>query len=142
VFQPARLACRVRHVRGTWPVPAGRRAVRWPAAKAAGLALVVAGVAALSHSLADESSLRADIEHAIALGFTGKLCIHPRQIAVTNQLLSPSDADITWASQIVAAARDGSVTVHDGQMIDRPVVLRTQALLARASLVVQERQAP
>jgi citrate lyase subunit beta / citryl-CoA lyase len=109
------------------------------AAAAGGCAGPVDGV---TTSLADESSLRTDIEHAIALGFTGKLCIHPRQIAVANQLLSPSDADITWASQIVAAARDGSVTVRDGQMIDRPVVLRAQALLARASLVVQERQAP
>jgi len=100
------------------------------AAAAAGCAGPIDGV---TTSLADESSLRADLEHAIALGFTAKLCIHPRQVAVANHRLTPSHTDVEWAAQVVAAAGDGSVTVLDGQMIDRPVLARARAILARAS---------
>jgi citrate lyase subunit beta/citryl-CoA lyase len=67
------------------------------------------------------------------LGFTGKLCIHPKQVGTANDYLSPGAENIAWAHQVIAAAGNGSVTVHNGQMIDRPVVLRAQAILARAS---------
>lgn len=100
------------------------------AAAAAGCSAPADGV---TTSLADDSRLHADLEHAIALGFTAKLCIHPRQVAIANQLLTPSEADLEWARQVIAAAQYGAVTVRDGQMIDRPVVLRAQAILARAS---------
>jgi citrate lyase subunit beta / citryl-CoA lyase len=99
------------------------------AAAATGCAAPVDGV---TTSLADDSRLRADLEHAAGLGFTGKLCIHPRQVAVANHYLTPSDADIKWARQIVATAQDGSVAARDGQMIDRPVVLRAQAVIRRS----------
>jgi citrate lyase subunit beta/citryl-CoA lyase len=108
------------------------------AAAAAGCGAPVDGV---TTSLADDSRLLADLEHAIALGFTAKLCIHPRQVAIANQRLTPSEADVEWAQQVIAAAQDGAVTVRDGQMIDRPVVLRAQAVVARASSTRQEGQA-
>jgi citrate lyase subunit beta / citryl-CoA lyase len=108
------------------------------AAAAAGCGAPVDGV---TTSLADDSRLHADLEHAIALGFTAKLCIHPRQVAIANQRLTPSAADVEWARQVIAAAQDGAVTVRDGQMIDRPVILRAQAILARASSAIQEGQA-
>jgi citrate lyase subunit beta/citryl-CoA lyase len=99
------------------------------AAAAAGCAAPIDGV---TTGIADEDSLRADLAHAAALGFTGKLCVHPRQVAPANECLSPSDADLEWARQVVAAGQ-GSARAHDGQMIDRPVVLRAEAILARAS---------
>jgi citrate lyase subunit beta / citryl-CoA lyase len=100
------------------------------AAAATGRAAPVDGV---TSRIGDDARLRADLEHAVRLGFTGKLCIHPRQVGTANEYLSPSAADITWAHQVIAAAGDGSVTVLDGQMIDRPVVLRAEAVLARAA---------
>jgi len=48
--------------------------------------------------------LRADLDHAVTLGFSGKLCI-PRQVAMANQRLSPSNADIRWAREAIAAAQ-------------------------------------
>ena len=98
-------------------------------AAASGRAAPVDGV---TTGIADDRGLRADLERALRLGFTGKLCIHPGQVAVANEYLSPSAAETAWAGQVVAAAGDGSVTVIDGQMIDRPVVLRARAILARA----------
>jgi citrate lyase subunit beta/citryl-CoA lyase len=100
------------------------------AAAASGRAGPVDGV---TTSIADDLRLRADLERAVRLGFTGKLCIHPSQVGAANGYLSPSASDVTWARQVIAAAGDGSVTVADGQMVDRPVVLRAQAILARAS---------
>jgi citrate lyase subunit beta/citryl-CoA lyase len=100
------------------------------AAAAAGCAAPIDGV---TTGIADEDSLRADLVHATALGFTGKLCIHPRQVAPANEFLIPSGAELEWARQVVAAGQSGSATAHDGQMIDRPVVLRAEAILARAS---------
>jgi citrate lyase subunit beta / citryl-CoA lyase len=102
------------------------------AAAAAGCAGPVDGV---TTSVADDAALADDLAHAVALGFTGKLCVHPRQVEAANQRLSPADTDVEWARRVVAAGEDGSVTVLDGQMIDRPVVLRAQALLNRAAAV-------
>jgi citrate lyase subunit beta/citryl-CoA lyase len=107
----------------------------WQARSALVLAAAASGRAApvdgVTTAITDERRLRADLESAVRLGFTGKLCIHPSQVAVANECHSPSAADTAWARQVVAAAGDGSVTVIDGQMIDRPVVLRAQAVLAR-----------
>jgi citrate lyase subunit beta / citryl-CoA lyase len=105
------------------------------AAAAKGRAAPVDGV---TTSLADGQRLCADLEHAAALGFTGKLCVHPSQVGPANEYLSPSAADVAWARQVIAAAEDGPVTVTDGQMIDRPVVLRARGILALASLCVRE----
>lgn len=100
------------------------------AAAAAGCGAPVDGV---TTAVGDETLLRADVEHAAGLGFTGKLCIHPRQVEVVKQSFAPSERDVAWARGVIAAAEaaGGSVKVHDGQMIDRPVVLRARAILGR-----------
>ncbi|WP_028849665.1 HpcH/HpaI aldolase/citrate lyase family protein [Thermocrispum municipale] len=97
------------------------------AAAAAGCAPPVDGV---TTSLDEVGLLRADTAHAVELGFTGKLCIHPRQIEHVHAALRPTDSELDWARRVVAAA-DGGVSVVDGQMVDRPVVLRAERLLSR-----------
>lgn len=99
------------------------------AAAAAGCGAPIDGV---TTAIDDETALRADLEHAVTLGFTGKLCVHPRQIDAVNHGFTPSDREIEWARGVIDAVADGSVAVRDGQMIDRPVVLRARAILARA----------
>ncbi|MDQ0381039.1 HpcH/HpaI aldolase/citrate lyase family protein [Amycolatopsis thermophila] len=98
------------------------------AAAAAGCGAPIDGV---TTTVDDEDVLRADLAHAVELGFTGKLCIHPRQVAAVTEAFTPSDADVAWAREVLAAVTDGSVAVHKGQMVDRPVLLRAQAILAR-----------
>jgi citrate lyase subunit beta/citryl-CoA lyase len=99
------------------------------AAAAAGCGAPIDGV---TTAFDDDNVLRADLGHAITLGLTGKLCLHPRQVAIANQAFAPSDREIEWAHQVIDLAGDGSVAVSNGQMIDRPVVLRARAILARA----------
>ncbi|AEW99831.1 HpcH/HpaI aldolase/citrate lyase family protein [Streptantibioticus cattleyicolor] len=100
------------------------------ASAACGLVPPVDGVTA---SLSDEGALLADAEHAAALGFTAKLCVHPCQVPTVTAVFSPSTEELRWARQVVAAAAgDGSVAAADGQIIGKPIVDRARRLLARA----------
>jgi citrate lyase subunit beta/citryl-CoA lyase len=77
--------------------------------------------------------LRKDTELARRDGFTGRLAIHPAQVAVINAVFTPSQEQIDKAKAIVAAfaAKPGAGTVGiDGKMYDRPHLARAQALLA------------
>ena len=73
-----------------------------------------------------------DTLYAKRLGFGGKLCIHPRQVNTVNRCFSPSADDIAWAKRVVeaAGAANGGAVQVDGKMIDRPVLVRAQAILA------------
>ncbi|HEY1475853.1 MAG TPA: CoA ester lyase [Pseudolabrys sp.] len=82
----------------------------------------------------DADVLRRDTELARRDGFSGRLAIHPAQVAVINEVFTPSAEQIAKAKAVVAAfaAKPGAGTVGiDGTMYDRPHLLRAQALLAR-----------
>ena len=70
-------------------------------------------------------------------GFTGKMAIHPDQVAVINAAFTPNDAEISRANEIVALFRDnpnsGALSLR-GQMIDRPHLVLAERILARAKL--------
>lgn len=78
-------------------------------------------------------TLDTDLRHAVTLGFTGKLCVHPRQVTIVNDAFTPSPYLATWARSVLQAGQDGSATSHAGEMIDRPVLLRAEAILARVT---------
>ena len=83
----------------------------------------------------DEDGLIAEARAAAREGFTGKLAIHPGQVAPINAAFTPTTDEIAHAQEIVAAfAADPSAGVLsvDGRMIDRPHLIQAQALLARA----------
>lgn len=67
---------------------------------------------------------------ARADGFTGKLCIHPAQLAPVAEAFTPTEEEITWAHSIVQAV-DGASAV-DGAMVDAPVIARARAVLSEA----------
>ena len=65
-------------------------------------------------------------------GFSGKSCIHPSQVAIANKAFAPSDAEVARARKIVAAAALAEGTgafLVDGQMIDKPFLLRAQEVV-------------
>ncbi|GGG41719.1 HpcH/HpaI aldolase/citrate lyase family protein [Chelatococcus composti] len=78
----------------------------------------------------DEESAAADARRAAALGFGGKLAIHPRQVAPIQAAFRPSEADIVWARRVIAATRTGAAVRLDGAMIDAPLVARARRILA------------
>jgi citrate lyase subunit beta/citryl-CoA lyase len=99
------------------------------AAAAAGVAGPLDGV---NTDINDEAALTRDSRHAAGLGFTGKMCIHPRQLDGVRAAFSPTEEELAWARRVLDAAGDGAVTVLDGKMIDKPVVDRARRILARA----------
>jgi citrate lyase subunit beta/citryl-CoA lyase len=85
----------------------------------------------------DERGLEADCRAGRSLGFRGKSCIHPAQVAVVNEVFSPSPREITRAREVVdayerAAAEGRGAVALDGEMIDLPVVERARHVLAEA----------
>jgi len=80
----------------------------------------------------NEAGLRRECEEARRDGFTGKIAIHPGQIAAINEVFTPGPAQIAQARKIVDAfaAQPGAGTVGvDGKMYDRPHLARARALL-------------
>jgi citrate lyase subunit beta/citryl-CoA lyase len=83
----------------------------------------------------NEAGLRGEAEEARRDGFTGKLAIHPVQVALINEVFTPSAAAIAQAEAVIAAfaAQPGAgVVAIEGVMFDIPHLTRARGLLARA----------
>jgi citrate lyase subunit beta/citryl-CoA lyase len=85
----------------------------------------------------DAEGFRAEAMLARDLGFLGKTCIHPSQIAIANEVFRPTDEEIAHARKVVEAAREADAKgvgayVVDGKMIDIPFVLRARAIVESA----------
>jgi citrate lyase subunit beta / citryl-CoA lyase len=93
------------------------------------------GVDGVTVEIGDDVRLREDVSRGLRFGLTGKLCVHPRQVGVVHQAMRPSDERLDWAQRVLAAnsAAKGTATQVDGKMVDLPVVLQAQRLLARAA---------
>jgi citrate lyase subunit beta/citryl-CoA lyase len=85
-------------------------------------------------ALDDDALLAADSQRSRRLGFGAKLCIHPRQVEAVNHGFMPGAAELAWARRVLdaAASAGGAAIALDGKMIDRPVLLRAQAVLDQA----------
>ncbi|MFE9320775.1 HpcH/HpaI aldolase/citrate lyase family protein [Nocardia sp. NPDC052278] len=102
------------------------------ASKVADLPSPIDGV---SVRIRDSEAVAEAARQARALGFGGKLCIHPAQIAATAAEFRPSGEDIAWAQRIVASFTGQAGAVHtDGEMVDKPVFERARRILARSSI--------
>jgi len=89
-------------------------------------------------NVADAEGFQTEAGLAQALGFIGKSCIHPRQVALANTVFSVAVAEVDEARRIVAAAQAANeegrgAFLFEGRMIDMPYLRRAQALLAGAS---------
>jgi len=84
--------------------------------------------------LEDMDGLREECRLVQSLGFTGKATIHPRQLAVVNDVFTPDAERIAWARRVIEAfegAPDGLV-VLDGKLVEIPVVRSASRTLAIA----------
>ncbi len=87
-------------------------------------------------STTDDGASRAAAARARSLGFGGKLCIHPRQVRPVAEGFQPTAEELAWARRVLEATGGddldrGAVSV-DGQMVDRPVLLRARSIVRRA----------
>lgn len=82
----------------------------------------------------DLEGLRRECEEALRDGFTGKMAIHPAQVAVINEIFTPTQAAIAAAQAVVDAFASNpaaGVIGLGGNMLDRPHLIRARRLLAR-----------
>lgn len=89
------------------------------------------------YDLKDLAALEDDAKRARALGFGGKLCIHPNQVEVCNRVFAPSEEETAFARKIIAAfdqtrEQGQGVLQVDGKFVDEPVVERCRRILRRA----------
>ncbi len=106
------------------------------AAKAAGV--LSFGLLRSTADYADRQALAAAIAEAKDFGFDGATCIHPSVVPLLNEGFSPSPEEIERARRLIDAADQadqagiGAFT-FEGKFVDRPIVTRARALLARAA---------
>lgn len=104
------------------------------------MAAAAAGVFALDGAYADlhdDAGFSAEAQAAHRLGYLGKTCVHPRQIALAHAAFAIGAEELAAARRVVAAAAampagERGVFVVDGRMIDQPFLKRAQALVAAA----------
>lgn len=98
------------------------------------LAARLSGVLAIDQavvSVRDAARFRADAEQGRALGYQGKICLHPTQVDIAREVFTPSAEEIAHARAVMAAGASG-VGVVDGQMVDDVHLRMAAALLQRA----------
>lgn len=85
----------------------------------------------------DESQMQIDAIRSRQLGFGGKLCIHPKQVATVNKSFLPDSSQVQWARRVIAAmqASNGGATTVDGKMVDKPVAVQAERILADMAFV-------
>lgn len=99
-----------------------------------------AGIAALDSpyfDIASPEGLRQETKASASLGFCAKCAIHPSQIAIINEVLTPKAEEVAKAREILAASRDGAARVR-GQMVDEAVARTARVVLQRAGLAMDE----
>ena len=87
--------------------------------------------------LRDAEGFRRSAETVRAMGFQGKMCIHPDQVPVANAAFAPPPDAVTQARRVVAAFAEaeakGLASIQlDGQFIDYPIVHRARRVVAQA----------
>lgn len=88
-------------------------------------------------NIKDIEGLKSDALRAKQLGFQGKLCIHPLQVDVCNQIFSPTQEEIGYAEEVIRAFEEakakglGAVQL-DGKFIDEPIVKKARRIVRTA----------
>ncbi len=100
-------------------------------------ALRLAPIDSVSLAVRDFEAFRRDAELGRDLGYDGKFCLHPQQVAIANEVYTPSPEQEARALEILhewaEALRQGrGVAVVQGKMIDAPVAAAQQRIVERA----------
>ena len=103
------------------------------AAKAAG----IQAIDTVYSDFKDMDGLRKETETVKIMGYDGKACIHPSQIEVIHDAFNPSQEEIEYSVKVKhaigeAKTKGSGVIALGKKMIDRPIVLRAEKILARA----------
>jgi citrate lyase subunit beta/citryl-CoA lyase len=82
----------------------------------------------------DDEAFRTSTEQLKAMGFAGRACIHPGQVAIANAVFTATKDEISWAKSVLAQVGDnaGAFRGEDGSMVDEAVVRRAREIFPPA----------
>jgi len=88
----------------------------------------------------EHDAFRGSCEQILKLGFQGKMCIHPDQVPVTNDMFTPSEEHVIWSKKIISefekAEAEGVASIQiDGYFVDYPIVEKAQRTVDIANLL-------
>lgn len=88
----------------------------------------------------DDEGYRAQARRSATLGMVGKWAIHPKQIALANEVFTPSDKAVAEAREILAAmeqakANGEGATVYKGRLVDIASIKQAEVIVAQAELI-------
>ena len=88
----------------------------------------------------EHDAFRASCVNILGLGFQGKMCIHPDQVPVTNEIFTPSADEVSWSKRIInefgEAEKSGIASIQiDGYFVDYPIVEKAQRTVDISNLL-------
>ena len=90
--------------------------------------------------LRDDEGLAYSCRQGLNMGFDGKTLIHPRTLAIANEIFSPSQEEVEWSRKIIeahaaAVAEGKGVAVYEGKLIENLHVENAQRMVALAEAI-------
>lgn len=91
----------------------------------------------------DQDGFRAQALRSATLGMVGKWAIHPSQVALANEVFSPTETAVTEAREILAAMEDAQksgagAAVYKGRLVDIASIRQAQVIVRQAELIASE----
>jgi len=88
----------------------------------------------------EHDAFKASCLNILGLGFQGKMCIHPDQVPVTNEIFTPSADEVRWSKRIISefgeAEKAGVASIQiDGYFVDYPIVEKAQRTVDISNLL-------
>ncbi|AVO37470.1 L-malyl-CoA/beta-methylmalyl-CoA lyase [Pukyongiella litopenaei] len=88
----------------------------------------------------DDDGFRAQARRSATLGMVGKWAIHPKQVALANEVFTPSDEAVTEAREILAAmeaakAKGEGATVYKGRLVDIASIKQAEVIVRQAEMI-------
>jgi malyl-CoA/(S)-citramalyl-CoA lyase len=88
----------------------------------------------------DEEGFRAQARRSATMGMVGKWAIHPRQVALANEVFTPSEKAVTEAREILAAMAKAETegqgaAVYKGRLVDIASIRQAQVIVRQAEMI-------
>ena len=98
-------------------------------------ALGVVAIDAVQTNFRDLAPLEAETREALRDGFSAKAAIHPAQVGLINDILSPTTQQLAWSHEVMQVLAEKAVALVDGKMVDIAHKRIASRLLARAEAI-------
>ena len=106
---------------------------QWVALAAASANIPAIGIPGSLGNYKDMALFRTTLDRAKAIGFSGALCVHPKQVEIANEVFQPSEKELAWAKTVLQQTGDGGAAGSDIGMIDAPVLARAKKITGRSN---------